>query len=87
VQGGGCLLVGANAVPVHDADVEVLPDDAPGGLEGKRLVVVRVVYLEALRFRVSGLCLSDTIYLLISFRKSTPPQNRQLNILIRHSKQ
>ena len=26
--------------------------------------------------------LSDRMYLLISFRKSTPPQNRQLNILI-----
>ena len=31
--------------------------------------------------------LSDTMYLLISFRKSTPPQNRQLNILISNSKQ
>ena len=30
--------------------------------------------------------LSDTMYLLISFRKSTPPQNRQLNILIGNSK-
>jgi hypothetical protein len=29
---------------------------------------------------------SDTMYLLISFRKSTPPQNCQLNILIRNSK-
>ena len=27
------------------------------------------------------------MYLLISFRKSTPPQNRQLNILISNSKQ
>jgi len=31
--------------------------------------------------------LSDTMYLLISFRMSTPPQNRQLNILIGNSKQ
>ena len=31
--------------------------------------------------------LSDTMYLLISFRKSTSPQNRQLNILISTSKQ
>jgi len=31
--------------------------------------------------------LSDTMYLLISFRKSTPPQNRQLNIFISNSKQ
>ena len=30
--------------------------------------------------------LSHRMYLLISFRKSTPPQNRQLNILISHSK-
>ena len=30
---------------------------------------------------------SDRKYLLISFRKSTPPQNRQLNILIGNSKQ
>ena len=30
--------------------------------------------------------LSDTMYLLISFRKSTPPQHRQLNILISNSK-
>ena len=29
--------------------------------------------------------LSDTIYLLISFRKSNPPQNRQLKILISNS--
>ena len=29
--------------------------------------------------------LSDTMYLSISFRKSTPPQNRQLHILIRNS--
>ena len=28
-----------------------------------------------------------TMYLLISFRKSTPPQNRQLNISIRNAKQ
>jgi len=27
------------------------------------------------------------MYLLISFRKSTPPQNRQLNILVSDSKQ
>ena len=31
--------------------------------------------------------LSDTIYLLICFRKSTPPQNRRLNLLIGNSKQ
>ena len=31
--------------------------------------------------------LSDTMYLLISFRKSTPLQNRQLNICISNSKQ
>ena len=31
--------------------------------------------------------LSDTVYLSISFRKSTPPQNRELNILIGQSKQ
>jgi len=30
---------------------------------------------------------SDTMYLLNSFRKSTPPQNRQLGILISNSKQ
>ena len=35
--------------------------------------------------RSSGL--SHTLYLLIAFRKSTPPQNRQLNILISNSKQ
>jgi hypothetical protein len=31
--------------------------------------------------------LSDVIYLLISFRKSTPTQNRQIDILISTSKQ
>ena len=31
--------------------------------------------------------LSDTMHLLIRFKKSTPPQNRQLNILIRDSRQ
>ena len=31
--------------------------------------------------------LSDTMYLLISFRKSTPPQNRLLNISSSHSRQ
>ena len=30
---------------------------------------------------------SDMMYLLISFRKSTPPQNRQLNIVTKNSKQ
>ena len=29
---------------------------------------------------------SDTMYLLISFRKSNPPQNRRFNILISNSK-
>ena len=31
--------------------------------------------------------LFDTMYSLIFFRKSTPPQNRQLHILITNSKQ
>jgi hypothetical protein len=31
--------------------------------------------------------LSDTMYLLISFEKLTPPQNRRLDILIGNSKQ
>jgi hypothetical protein len=31
--------------------------------------------------------LSDTMYVLISFRKSIPQQNRQLQILISSSKQ
>ena len=31
--------------------------------------------------------LSDTMYLFISFRKSPPPQNRQLDILISNSQQ
>ena len=31
--------------------------------------------------------LSDTMHSSISFRKSTPPQNRQLNLLISNSKQ
>ena len=31
--------------------------------------------------------LLDTLYLLISSRKSTPPQSRQLNILISNSKE
>ena len=34
-----------------------------------------------------GHFLSGTMYFLISFRKSTPPQNRQLGILIRNSLQ
>ena len=34
-----------------------------------------------------GLFLSRRIHLLISFRKSTPPQNRQLNISISNSRQ
>ena len=29
-----------------------------------------------------GAFLSDTMYLLISYRKSTPPQNRQLNVQV-----
>jgi hypothetical protein len=29
----------------------------------------------------------EALYLLVGFRKSTPPQNRQLNILISNSKQ
>ena len=29
----------------------------------------------------------DTLYSLISFRKSTPPQNRQLNMVLTNSKQ
>ena len=33
------------------------------------------------------LTLSHRMYLLISFTESTPPQNRQLNILISNSKQ
>ena len=36
--------------------------------------------VSGLRFRVSGL--NDTMWLSISFRKSTPPQNRRVNILI-----
>ena len=31
--------------------------------------------------------LSDTMYSVISFKKSSPPQNRRLNILICNSKQ
>ena len=31
--------------------------------------------------------LSDTMYLIISCKKSTPPQNRQLNMFISNSKQ
>ena len=31
--------------------------------------------------------LSDTMYLSMSFRKSTPPENRQLNVSISNSKQ
>ena len=38
------------------------------------------------RMGVSGAHLSDTMHSLISFRKSTPPQNRQLKILINNSK-
>ena len=33
------------------------------------------------------MALSDTIYLFIGFRKSTPPQNRQPNISSSDSKQ
>ena len=40
------------------------------------------------RFKVEDLaCLSGTLYSVISFRKSTSPQNRQLNIKISTSKQ
>ena len=35
--------------------------------------------------RKRGRTLLDTMYLLISFRRSTPPQNCQLHILIRNS--
>ena len=31
--------------------------------------------------------LSDTVFLFISFSKSTPPQNRQLKFLVSDSKQ
>ena len=37
--------------------------------------------------RSRGMSLSDTMYLSIRFTKPTPPQNRQLNILISNSKQ
>ena len=37
--------------------------------------------------RLPGAKLSDTLYLLTSLRKSTPPQNRLLNTLISHDKQ
>ena len=37
--------------------------------------------------QVTEVLLSDTTYLLIRFRKSTPPQKRQIDILIRNSKQ
>ena len=30
---------------------------------------------------------SDTIYSLVSLRKSTPPQNRQLDVLVLNDKQ
>ena len=33
------------------------------------------------------LLLSDTMYSIISLKKSTPPQNGQLNVLIINSKQ
>ena len=41
----------------------------------------------AFRCRARMANLSDTIDLLISFRTSTPPQNRQLDILVSNSEQ
>ena len=38
-------------------------------------------------FRGKSATLTDKIYSLISFRKSTPPQNSQLDVLISNSKQ
>ena len=43
-------------------------------------------YLYSLRVR-PGPSLSETMYLLIIFHKSFPPQNRQLNNLLSNSKQ
>ena len=52
---------------------------------GERCSLVFCHDLMHLPIRISSL--SDTIHLLISFRKATPPQNRQLNILISNAKQ
>ena len=64
----------------------------PGGAEAKperRSTVPAAVQLGRLQASVPSVLvamLSDTKYSLISFRKSTPAQNRQLNILISSSK-
>ena len=51
-----------------------------------RLDKALVKFNEALAFN-KQVRLSDTMYLLIGFRKSTPPQNRQPNTLISDGKQ
>ena len=53
----------------------------------KASVLSRATAASASCFRLSGQSLSHRMYLLINFRKSTPLQNRQLNISISNSKQ
>jgi len=61
-----------------------LPSFAPR-VAGFRRAPVHIKDLRKERF--GGLTLSNTMYLLIIFTKSNPPQNRQLDILISNSKQ
>ena len=64
----------------HDRDDPALQRRAARG-EGDARVP------RGLRRVAPGPLLSHRMYLLISFRKSTPPQNRQLDILISKSEQ
>ena len=50
-------------------------------------VRLRVPFLLLISFRLSVAFSSDTTYVPISFRKSTRPQNRQLDIVISNSEQ
>ena len=58
----------------------------------KQVMVLLVQHYKGPRFFVPRRSLpsplsSDTMYWLISFRESTPPQNRQVNIVVSNNKQ
>ena len=53
---------------------------------GTPVMTVDTVSQERLELNDAPMCLLDTMYYLNGFRKSTPPQNRQLNILVNNSK-
>ena len=56
------------------------------GERGPGVAIDPALYCDLLGLPQQHPLLSDAMYLFISFRKSTPPQNRQLNTLIGNSK-